>query len=586
MAMTGPIVARPVGLEAVADAPVAVAASTACWHSAVAAEAGQPSREEQTDATALFVESLKDTLVKEVDAGVEQQVQAAWRKGTLAAQSFQREQDRNRSALEQALEEFKKTQAALEAENASLKQAVAGLAGRVTQITNVARSAWATAPPGAVAAAPVVPRTPACPWQLATPPSAASLLRAGSVQLPSDQSETSMWYPGFGSQCEVSEAFSLSHPAAHSLAAHSAAAAAAMLGDFPDLPPFPFPGKMAPPGAPPAFGGDFAGVPRFDPAALRLDADGAERAAAAAPGAPAPSPSAAPLSLAEALGFGELASLVACQSMPMPSMPPPPGPPRLFPSGSRPPTPPPQRGSQAPTLASVEEEAEEEAEMYVFCLTLRVAEGGELGIEASAQSSTNWGLIIEDVVVGGAADAWNRQCGSSGAPEKVLRAGDKIVRVNDLGDDVEAMLHECKSSRLLRLQIVRLGGASVAAEETTAETSTGFGSCASSSSSASPPPEPSYSSSSVERAASDHRSASVEQDDDDDACMLPEAALSRRSASYSEAATPAADAAQAPWAEAGDGEAVERAAAEPQRSSRGCRRGRRGARAGRGTRGR
>jgi len=138
-------------------------------------------------------------------------------------------------------------------------------------------------------------------------------------------------------------------------------------------------------------------------------------------------------------------------------------PPGLPLPGSRPST---------PTLAAVPEvdcdssECEDEADVFIFGLTLRVAEGGELGITTSSASSADNGmgcagnLRIEDVKAGGAVEAWNRQCGNNGAKEKVLHPGDLIVRVNDIADDPGAMLHACKTCVLLRLQILRLGGRS------------------------------------------------------------------------------------------------------------------------------
>jgi len=98
----------------------------------------------------------------------------------------------------------------------------------------------------------------------------------------------------------------------------------------------------------------------------------------------------------------------------------------------------------------------DDVDAYVFGLTLRLADSAELGLTTS-QSGRDRHLRIEGVLPGGAADAWNRQCGSSGAAEKVLIPGDKIVSVNDVAGDPQAMLLECSSRRLLRLQIVRVG---------------------------------------------------------------------------------------------------------------------------------
>merc|ERR1719336_1989041 len=98
----------------------------------------------------------------------------------------------------------------------------------------------------------------------------------------------------------------------------------------------------------------------------------------------------------------------------------------------------------------------EDVDGFIFSLTLRVADGLELGITTS-QSGRDPVLRIEAILPGGAAEAWNRQCGSSGAAERMLLLGDKVARVNDVGDSPEAMLRECISQRLLRFLVVRSG---------------------------------------------------------------------------------------------------------------------------------
>mmetsp|Transcript_107592 Transcript_107592/g.335491 ORF Transcript_107592/g.335491 Transcript_107592/m.335491 type:complete len:394 (-) Transcript_107592:94-1275(-) len=110
-------------------------------------------------------------------------------------------------------------------------------------------------------------------------------------------------------------------------------------------------------------------------------------------------------------------------------------------------------GSESSTAWS---SGSDEVDAFVFGLTLRLADGAELGLTTS-QAGRDRHLRIEGVLPGGAAEAWNRQCGSSGAAEKVLLPGDKIVSVNDVAADPQAMLVECGSRRLLRFQIVRTG---------------------------------------------------------------------------------------------------------------------------------
>jgi len=147
-----------------------------------------------------------------------------------------------------------------------------------------------------------------------------------------------------------------------------------------------------------------------------------------------PSPTAAPLRLADALGFGFATPQAAAPVAP--------------------------ERSQAVEPASRERQQQEEAlDAFIFGFTIRVAGGTELGLATSVPTDPVSGkdalyLRIDTVLPGGAVDAWNRQCGSSGAPEKVLLAGDKIIRVNAAGE-TDAMRREFATSRLLRMLIVR-----------------------------------------------------------------------------------------------------------------------------------
>lgn len=99
-------------------------------------------------------------------------------------------------------------------------------------------------------------------------------------------------------------------------------------------------------------------------------------------------------------------------------------------------------------------ELSEDIDAYIFNLTLRVADGLDLGLTTS-QNGRGSTLRIERVLPGGAAEAWNRQCSSSGAASRVLLVGDRIVSVNDIAGNPQAMVQECSNRRLLRLQVVR-----------------------------------------------------------------------------------------------------------------------------------
>lgn len=152
-----------------------------------------------------------------------------------------------------------------------------------------------------------------------------------------------------------------------------------------------------------------------------------------------PLQSAAPLRLADALGLGAPAPSTCAPGLKNPM----------------------SAGSVLSDAASTTTRGDEEDDVdaFIFGFTIRVAGGTELGLATSVPLDPQSGkqalyLRIDSVLPGGAVDAWNRQCGSSGAPEKVLLAGDKIIRVNTAGD-TSAMLSEFQNCRLLRMLIVR-----------------------------------------------------------------------------------------------------------------------------------
>jgi hypothetical protein len=151
---------------------------------------------------------------------------------------------------------------------------------------------------------------------------------------------------------------------------------------------------------------------------------------------------AAPLSLADALGFGGNPGDNATASAPSPL------------ASSKPSAAVAAQSASVTPCSVLEQEQDDEVDAFIFAFTIRVAGGATLGIATSVPEQHAPYLRIDSVMPGGAVEAWNRQCGSSGAPEKVLLAGDKIVRVNT-SENPEAMLHECETCRLLRMLIVR-----------------------------------------------------------------------------------------------------------------------------------
>jgi len=107
--------------------------------------------------------------------------------------------------------------------------------------------------------------------------------------------------------------------------------------------------------------------------------------------------------------------------------------------------------------AGLETDAADPADGFIFNITLRKADGCDVGLATSWSDTMKDTLHIDGVMPGGAAEAWNRQCGSSGAAEKVLLPGDEIISVNNISGP-EEMRKECASRQLLRLMVVRSEG--------------------------------------------------------------------------------------------------------------------------------
>ena len=65
-----------------------------------------------------------------------------------------------------------------------------------------------------------------------------------------------------------------------------------------------------------------------------------------------------------------------------------------------------------------------------------MADDADLGLCFSKKGEA---LEIVDIE-SGAAESWNRQCGSSGSPERVLQRGDLVVAVNEQSEPEQMML--------------------------------------------------------------------------------------------------------------------------------------------------
>ncbi|CAK9062698.1 unnamed protein product [Durusdinium trenchii] len=118
----------------------------------------------------------------------------------------------------------------------------------------------------------------------------------------------------------------------------------------------------------------------------------------------------------------------------------------LTPSAAVPPSPFTVNGFASPGLV---------AGCGIFSFTLRKADGTDLGLNVSHNMEDRC-LCVESIREGGAIEAWNRQCGL-GTPfaEKAVFHGDKIISVNHVCYDPNAMLQECRDKQLLKLTIAR-----------------------------------------------------------------------------------------------------------------------------------
>jgi len=102
------------------------------------------------------------------------------------------------------------------------------------------------------------------------------------------------------------------------------------------------------------------------------------------------------------------------------------------------------------------------AQAPTFSLTLRRADNVPLGLDVVGEPDTDW-LVVEDIRLGGAVEAWNRQCHGD---SREIRCGDRIIMING-AKDAESMQEECLKKHLLRMSVVRTPPAENAAASRT-----------------------------------------------------------------------------------------------------------------------
>lgn len=89
----------------------------------------------------------------------------------------------------------------------------------------------------------------------------------------------------------------------------------------------------------------------------------------------------------------------------------------------------------------------------LFSVTLRRADGYELGLDVLPDEMTQE-LVVQHVISGGAAEAWNRQCFAGPFSAKAIVPTDRIVGINGRCD-CHGMLEECRERQLLKIFVVR-----------------------------------------------------------------------------------------------------------------------------------
>jgi len=123
-------------------------------------------------------------------------------------------------------------------------------------------------------------------------------------------------------------------------------------------------------------------------------------------------------------------------------------------SAQLPPTP---SQAQVPQLPPTSSAAAVQPGVGTFSITLRKADDVSLGLSVNTdeKEDKDVALIVEGVLPGGAVESWNRQCFGDATGERVVVAGDRIIRVNGIDGDVQKMLEECTTQRLVKLVIAR-----------------------------------------------------------------------------------------------------------------------------------
>jgi len=89
-----------------------------------------------------------------------------------------------------------------------------------------------------------------------------------------------------------------------------------------------------------------------------------------------------------------------------------------------------------------------------FSVAITKASGAELGLDVSHETGGKV-LRVDGIRQNGAVQAWNKTCAAMAQSEQAICVGDKITRVNSVGEDPVKMLEECVAQQTLSLELMR-----------------------------------------------------------------------------------------------------------------------------------
>lgn len=122
----------------------------------------------------------------------------------------------------------------------------------------------------------------------------------------------------------------------------------------------------------------------------------------------------------------------------------------------------------APSTAHPPASVENTPEVATFSLTLRRADNVPLGLEVAGDSGSDH-LSVEAIRLGGAVEAWNRQCHGD---SREIRRGDRIIQINE-AKDADSMREQCKQKHLLKMTVERATDGTATSVVATAASSLG-----------------------------------------------------------------------------------------------------------------